>query len=107
MTVSLPETMDAYEITLKECQELIKNADKIKKKQAEPIAELGKDPNSKSEILVKNGRFGPYITDGKTNVSVPKAVDARDVTLEMAIEMLEKKRKAPKRNSTRKRTRKK
>ena len=107
VTVSLPETMDAYEITLKECQELIKNADKIKKKQAEPIAELGKDPNSKGAILVKNGRFGPYITDGKTNVSVPKAVDARDVTFEMAIEMLEKKRKAPKRNSTRKRTRKK
>ena len=62
-----------------------------------PIAELGKDPESKKEILVKNGRYGPYVTDGKTNASVPKKKDPQTITLEEAIEMLEKKRKAPKR----------
>ena len=95
-TVSIPDTFDPYTITLEECKDIIKNFAKIKKAQAEPIAKLGKDPNSQAEILVKTGRYGPYITDGKTNVSIRKSTDPKEITLEKAIEMLEKKRKSPK-----------
>ena len=57
-----------------------------------PISELGDDPESGKPILVKNGRFGPYVTDGKTNASISKKIDPTTVTLEQAAEMLAKKR---------------
>ena len=55
------------------------------------------NPVSKQPILVKKGRFGPYVTDGETNVSIPKAIDPASVTHEDAIEMLQKKREKPSR----------
>ena len=67
-----------------------------------PLLELGEDPTSKQPILVKQGRFGPYVTDGKTNASVPKKIDPTMLTREEAIQILEKKRAAPKRNWKRK-----
>jgi DNA topoisomerase-1 len=97
ISVSLPEGFSPLTITADQVEEVFTKAAEIKKKLAEPIAELGIDPNSQGNIVVKNGRFGPYITDGKTNVTVPKKTDPKDVTREDAIEMLEKKRHAPKR----------
>lgn len=94
---SLPEDYNPLTVTLDEAKVIMKEAIALKKKMAEPIATLGEDPNSKQEILVKNGRFGPYVTDGKTNVSIPKSKDPKSITAEEAIEMLEKKRHAPKR----------
>jgi len=94
---SLPEEYNPLTVTEEQARVIIKEDAKRRAELAKPIAELGTDPNSKGEILVKNGRFGPYITDGKTNVSCGKKIDPKDVTLEIAIEMLEKKRKAPKR----------
>ena len=96
-TVSVPENIDIYNIELSECEHLIANAAEIRKKMAEPIAELGQDPNSKGKIIIKNGRFGPYITDGKTNVSIGKKYEPKEIKRDQAIEMLEKKRKSPKR----------
>ena len=68
-----------------------------KKKAAEPLKTLGEDPKSGGTIHVKDGRFGPYITDGKTNASLGKKFTPDSITLEDAIEMLEKKRASPKR----------
>ena len=65
------------------------------KEKAKPIADLGVDPTTQGQILVKNGRYGPYITDGKTNVSVPKDVEPESISLESAIDLLDKKRKNP------------
>lgn len=95
--VSLPKDVDPYDVTLEQALEIASSAAEARKKAAEPIAELGADPESKGMIYVKDGRFGPYITDGKTNVSVSKKLDPKDVTFEMAVEMLAKKRVAPKR----------
>ncbi len=92
---SLPEDDDLFTITESEARVVIKEAIALKKKAQEPIAELGEDPNSKNPILIKDGRFGPYISDGKTNVSIPKSIDPKEVTLEMAIERLEAKHKNP------------
>ncbi|MBT4367621.1 hypothetical protein HOD24_04505, partial [Candidatus Peregrinibacteria bacterium] len=58
--------------------------------------EFGEDPESKGEIQLKEGRYGPYITDGKTNVSLGKKVTIEEVTFEIAVEMLKKKRAQPK-----------
>ncbi|MBU4314873.1 hypothetical protein KJ673_00510, partial [Patescibacteria group bacterium] len=48
------------------------------------------------ELLVKVGRFGPYVTDGKTNASISKKIDPKTLTAEQAIELLAKKRKKTK-----------
>jgi len=98
VNVSLPPEYDPLSLDQKIVEEVFANAAEIKKKMAEPIATLGEDPVSKKTILIKNGRFGPYITDGETNVSVKKSVEPKSVTFEEAVELLEKKRHAPKRN---------
>lgn len=95
--VSLPDTFDPYEITLEQTKEVIAENKKLQKRMQEPIAQLGKDPVSEGEILIKDGRFGPYVTDGKTNVSIRKGTDPKSIDFAMAVDMLEKKRKAPKR----------
>ncbi|MFC1787950.1 type I DNA topoisomerase [Patescibacteria group bacterium] len=97
ITASIPKDLDPLTITLEQAQSLITEAAEKKKKMETPIAELGEAPQSKGQILVKHGRYGPYVTDGETNASVPKKIDPTTVTREIAIEMLEKKRQAPKR----------
>ena len=73
-----------------------------------PLREFGEDPVSGKKVTVKDGRFGPYITDGETNVTVPRAETVEDLTQERAFELLADKRAkgpAPKKaRSTAKRT---
>jgi DNA topoisomerase-1 len=52
------------------------------------IAELGKHPTTGDGIQVKTGRYGPYVTDGTVNATVPKGTDPESVTLERAVELL-------------------
>ncbi|WP_415855039.1 type I DNA topoisomerase [Sinomonas sp. G460-2] len=59
---------------------------------AAPLAEFGDDPESGKPIVVKEGRFGPYITDGVTNITVPRATPIEELTRERAIELLAEKR---------------
>ena len=59
---------------------------------APPLRELGDDPNSKKPIVVKEGRFGPYVTDGETNASLRKGDTVEDITLERAAELLAERR---------------
>jgi len=94
---SLTEEFDPRSIDEATARKVLLDAAETKRKLMEPLAELGDDPNSGKPIQIKNGRFGPYITDGETNVSVRKDTEPKNVTREDAIEMLEKKRKAPKR----------
>jgi DNA topoisomerase-1 len=59
---------------------------------AAPLAEFGDDPASGKPIVVKEGRFGPYITDGETNITVPRSTAIEELTRERAIELLAEKR---------------
>ena len=71
---------------------------------AAPGRMLGDDPNSGKPVTVKDGRFGPYVTDGVTNATLRKSDDPVNVTLERAVELLAEKRAkgpAPKQRSTR------
>lgn len=103
--VTLPENYDPYEITLAEAEKISTEAVKLKKKMEKPIQEFGPDPESGQPIFVKTGRFGPYVTDGKTNASISKrlGIEPEDLTFEQAVEILAKKRLAPKRTFGRRR----
>ncbi len=57
-----------------------------------PLKELGPDPESGQPIVIKDGRFGPYATDGTTNATLRKDDDPETVTLERAAELLAEKR---------------
>ncbi|MCY1238521.1 DNA topoisomerase 1 [compost metagenome] len=57
-----------------------------------PLAEFGPDPVSEKNIVVKEGRFGPYITDGITNITVPRSTSLEELTREQAVELLAEKR---------------
>ena len=57
--------------------------------KAEPIKTLGAHPTSGGEIKVMPGRYGPYVTDGTTNATLPKDVKPEDVTEEQAIALID------------------
>jgi DNA topoisomerase-1 len=52
------------------------------------LKEVGADPVSGKAILVKSGRFGPYVTDGETNASLRSGDDPEELTLDRALELL-------------------
>jgi len=55
---------------------------------ATPLKEVGVDPVTGKAILVKSGRFGPYVTDGETNASLRSGDDPDELTLDRALELL-------------------
>jgi DNA topoisomerase I len=55
---------------------------------APPLRELGTDPASGKPMVIKDGRFGPYVTDGETNASLRKGDDVLSITDERATELL-------------------
>jgi DNA topoisomerase-1 len=55
---------------------------------AAPLKELGADPVSQGVVTVREGRFGPYVTDGETNASLRKGDDVESITLDRAAELL-------------------
>ncbi len=70
------------------------------RRQSQALKTLGEDPVSGKQITVKNGRFGPYVTDGETNVTVPRGIDPESIDQETAERMIAEKRAkgpAPKR----------
>ena len=61
---------------------------------APPLKELGNDPVSEKPMVVKDGRFGPYVTDGETNASLRKGDTVENITIERAAELLQIRRDA-------------
>ena len=57
-----------------------------------PLAELGNDPGTGKPIVVKDGRFGPYVTDGETNASLRRGDDPEALDLDRALELLAERR---------------
>ena len=69
-----------------------------------PLRDLGADPVTGKQVLVKDGRFGPYVTDGETNATLRRTDAPETVTIERAAELLADKRAqgpAPKRSTRR------
>lgn len=95
VTSSLKEPHEPLTIDEATARIILKESAELKKKMATPIAEFGEDPTTKTPILLKHGRFGPYLTDGETNASLGKARNPAEITREIAIEILVKKRAQP------------
>lgn len=60
----------------------------------EPIAVLGPDPSNQKPVVIKPGKYGPYVTDGETNATIPKGEDPKSLSLERAASLLAQKRAA-------------
>jgi DNA topoisomerase-1 len=87
---SIPKTDNLFTVTLERALELISKP-KTGRGRAAPIKELGKVDGIDEPVAVYSGKYGPYIKVGKVNVSVPEDVKPDDVTLEMALKLVEQK----------------
>ncbi|MEU2683191.1 type I DNA topoisomerase [Streptomyces hygroscopicus] len=68
-----------------------------------PLKELGTDPVSERPVVVKDGRFGPYVTDGETNATLRRDDDVETITPERGYELLaEKRAKGPAKKTAKK-----
>ncbi|MSO35016.1 MAG: DNA topoisomerase I, partial [Acidobacteria bacterium] len=88
---SLEETDDVYTIALARAKELLAQPKKSSRRtRAEPkeLKALGKHPTSGENVRILDGRYGPYVTDGTTNASVPKGTQVEAVTMAAAVELL-------------------
>jgi DNA topoisomerase I len=71
---------------------------------APPLRELGDDPVSGKPVVLKDGRFGPYVTDGETNASLRAGDTIEEITPERAYDLIRERRE---RGPTKKRTKRK
>ncbi|MFS8520416.1 MAG: type I DNA topoisomerase [Micromonosporaceae bacterium] len=92
-TRSLESEEQLFTITLEEALALFA-APKTRGRRtpAAPLRELGTDPLTERQVVIRDGRFGPYITDGETNVSLRRGMSVESVTLEQASQLLMEKR---------------
>jgi len=92
-TRSLEDEQAAFSITLEQALALLAQP-KTRSRRAAPQAlrNLGNDPGSGKEVTVREGRFGPYVTDGDTNASLRKGDDPETITIERAAELLAERR---------------
>ncbi len=90
---SLDSEEKPFTIELSEALALLA-APKVRQRRAAapPLRELGADPLTEKPLVIKDGRFGPYITDGETNVSLRSGQTPETMTLELASELLAEKR---------------
>ena len=105
---SLDSEEELFTVTLDRALELFAQPKRRRGQAAArgPLRELGTDPESGRPVVIKDGRFGPYFTDGVTNVTLRRGDDPATVTPERAYELLaEKRAKGPvKKRTTRKKT---
>ncbi|MGO1316441.1 MAG: topoisomerase C-terminal repeat-containing protein, partial [Cellulomonadaceae bacterium] len=101
---SLPDEESMFTISLDEALAIYAQPKRGRgATSAPPLKELGEDPTSGKLIVVKDGRFGAYVTDGQTNRTMPKDVTVESITREQAIELLaEKRAKGPAKRTARK-----
>jgi DNA topoisomerase I len=98
-----------FDITLEEALKIYSEPKRRGRQSvsAPPLRELGTDPASGRPMVIKDGRFGPYVTDGETNASLRKGDDVLSITDERAAELLADRRaRGPAKRPAKKTTRK-
>jgi DNA topoisomerase-1 len=88
---SLEDTDDVYTVSFERAKELLAQPKKSMRRSRQAPKELkalGKHPESGADVKILDGRYGPYVTDGETNASVPKGTLVEAVTMAAAVELL-------------------
>ncbi|HJR94145.1 MAG TPA: topoisomerase C-terminal repeat-containing protein, partial [Gaiellaceae bacterium] len=93
-TRSLASEDQLLTLTVEQAEELLAQPKQRRGRGAPkpPLKELGPDPQSGKPLVVKDGRFGPYVTDGETNASLRRGDTPESITLERAVELLAERR---------------
>ncbi|MEX2279278.1 MAG: type I DNA topoisomerase [Acidimicrobiia bacterium] len=90
---SLEAEDQLFTVTVEEALKLLAEPPRRRgQKAAGPLRELGDDPVSKKSVTVRNGRYGPYVTDGDVNASLRKGDTPESISLERAAELLQARR---------------
>ena len=89
---SIPAEINLLDIDLAQAIELLKQPRRRRGQRAPaaPLRELGKHPESGLDLKVLSGRYGPYVTDGNINASLPRDVEPTDLTMDEAVVLLQK-----------------
>ncbi|MBW8872212.1 MAG: DNA topoisomerase I, partial [Leifsonia sp.] len=102
-TRSLPSEDDIFEVDLAGALELFAQPKYGNRRASSALKEFEADPVSGKPIRVKDGRFGPYVTDGETNATIPRGETVDEVDFARAVQLLADKRaKAPAKKPARK-----
>ncbi|MFF5146655.1 type I DNA topoisomerase [Streptomyces sp. NPDC013157] len=101
---SLTSEDQLFTITLEEALQIYSQPKQRGRAAAKPpLKELGTDPVSEKPVVVKDGRFGPYVTDGETNATLRSGDSVETITPERGYELLaEKRAKAPAKKTAKK-----
>ncbi|WP_395243831.1 type I DNA topoisomerase [Agromyces sp. MMS24-K17] len=91
-TRTLPSEDAIFDVDLAGALELYAQPKYGARRASSALKEFDADPVSGKPIKVKDGRFGPYVTDGETNATIPRAESVEDITFERAVELLQIKR---------------
>ncbi len=105
-TRSLDSEEQIFSVTLEEAERIYAQPKTRGRRSQTVLKELGPDPATEKPMVIKDGRFGPYVTDGETNASLPRGVAPEELTAQAAADLLaEKRAKGPaKRKKTSKKT---
>ncbi|WP_426623154.1 type I DNA topoisomerase [Leifsonia sp. McL0607] len=104
-TRSLPSEDDIFGIDLAGALELFAQPKYGNRRASSALKEFDADPASGKPIKIKDGRFGPYVTDGETNATIPRGETVDEVDFERAVQLLADKRaKGPAKKPAAKRT---
>lgn len=102
---SLGTEEQIFSVTLEEALKIYAEPKRRGRQAAatEPLREVGNDPASGKPMVIKDGRFGPYVTDGETNASLRKGDEVATLTVERAAELLADRRaRGPVKRATKK-----
>ncbi len=90
---SLEREEQILSVTLEEALRLFAEPKRRRgQRSAAPLRELGPDPDTERPIVVKEGRFGPYVTDGETNASLRRGDSVEEIDLQRALDLLAERR---------------
>ncbi len=110
-TRSIPAEDDLLTIDLKRAMELFsqpKKRGRSQAAQAKVLKALGEHPESKADVRILDGRYGPYVSDGTTNATIPKGESPTDISMDRAVDLLaERAAKGPAKKKSRKKAAKK
>jgi len=85
---SLETEDEIFTVTLERALALFAQPKQHRRRTKPPIAELGEHPDTGAPVRVLDGRYGPYVTDGSLNATIPRGTDPKSVNLEEAVELL-------------------